>query len=336
VPGSDVQEFARCLAHLERGAAHEAAGDLTAACADYNAAIRLEPRLAYAAQAATLPPPLPEFAWRRHRALRAWYRQAFDAALTRTRDDFPDVEADADLTRLRRSADMLCGDRPLERNHPRQRPHDLLIADLPPMSWLDRAELPWAAALEAATAAIRAEYLAVEGGAGFRPYIQQAQSSDWQALEGSHAWSSFFLYERAQRRDDNCARCPTTLAALSGVPLARAAGVPTEVFFSVLAPGAHIPPHFGLCNAKVVVHLPLIVPPGCTLRVDDETRGWEAGRLLAFDDSFEHEARNPSPQPRVVLIVEVWNPRLGPIEVVAVGRMLEAVQRFKQLVAPPL
>lgn len=325
---SDATPRARCLAHLDRGAAFEAAGDLTRANAEYNAALALEPRLAYADQAAQLPPPFPEFAWRRHRAMREWYRREFLAAIEGAARD-----ASTDLPRLRRSAEMFCGQRPLVRAHPLQRPHDLLVADLPPVPWLDRATLPWAPAFEAAVPALRAEYLAVEGRAGFRPYIVKAQDASWRPLENSPTWNSFFLYERARRNEANCARCPATLAAVEALPLARAGGEPTEVFFSVLAPGGHIPPHFGLCNAKVVVHLPLIVPPGCRMTVAEDPRPWVEGEVLAFDDSFLHEARNPSDRHRVVLICEVWNPLLSPAEVLGVGRMLEAVQRFKQLAA---
>ncbi|MEI9850438.1 MAG: aspartyl/asparaginyl beta-hydroxylase domain-containing protein [Sphingomonas sp.] len=40
-----------------------------------------------------------------------------------------------------------------------------------------------------------------------------------------------------------------------------------NAMFSLLAPGAHIPPHHGVSNARLVCHLPLIVPPGCWFRV---------------------------------------------------------------------
>ena len=58
------------------------------------------------------------------------------------------------------------------------------------------------------------------------------------------------------------------------------------------------------------------------------------GEVLAFDDSFQHEAWNRSDGQRVVLIFEVWSPQLTDAEVVGVTRMLEASQRFKQLEAP--
>ena len=57
--------------------------------------------------------------------------------------------------------------------------------------------------------------------------------------------------------------------------------------------------------------VPLIVPPGCRFRVGGETRTWQEGVALAFDDTIDHEAWNDSDQLRVVLIFDVWNPHLS-------------------------
>ena len=45
-----------------------------------------------------------------------------------------------------------------------------------------------------------------------------------------------------------------------------------------------------------------------------ETEAWREGRAIVFDDSFEHEAWNPSEQLRVVLLFEVWRPELSALE----------------------
>ncbi|NDF86536.1 MAG: aspartyl/asparaginyl beta-hydroxylase domain-containing protein, partial [Gammaproteobacteria bacterium] len=62
-----------------------------------------------------------------------------------------------------------------------------------------------------------------------------------------------------------------------------------------------IPPHHGETNARIVVHLPLVVPEGCRYRVGFDECEWEVGKILAFDDTLEHEARNDSDQLRVVI-----------------------------------
>jgi aspartyl/asparaginyl beta-hydroxylase (cupin superfamily) len=99
--------------------------------------------------------------------------------------------------------------------------------------------------------------------------------------------------------------------------------------FSALAPHTQIPPHHGETNARLVVHLPLIVPEGCRYRVGFEHRQWRVGEILAFDDSIEHEARNDSDELRVVLIFDVWNPLLSPAEREMVQALSAATRDFQ-------
>jgi aspartyl/asparaginyl beta-hydroxylase (cupin superfamily) len=54
----------------------------------------------------------------------------------------------------------------------------------------------------------------------------------------------------------------------------------------------------------------LRVPKGSAIRVGDSTQRWEEGKALVFDDSFEHEAWNDGPGPRVVLVMDIWHPDL--------------------------
>jgi aspartate beta-hydroxylase len=319
-----------CLNLLQLGALRERKGDLTGANSSYNAALRVEPRLGRAETAAELPPPVPELAWQRHAAMLRWIGERFDKVLAEVGAKRPGES----LARLERAARMHRGEEPMKQGHPLQRPHELYIPDLPPVPWIERHEAAWAAGLEARVAEIRAEYENVSASSeGFEPYIGKAPdpTEGWKKLEGRDTWNSFFLYRQATRVEANCARCPATLAALEAVPLTLSLGAPTEVFFSVLAPGGHIPPHFGLTNAKCVVHLPLVVPPDCEIRVGPETRTWSEGECLIFDDSFEHEAVNRSDRPRAVLIFEVWNPRLTPAEVEAAAGMLDVLGDFKHL-----
>ena len=69
---------------------------------------------------------------------------------------------------------------------------------------------------------------------------------------------------------------------------------------------------------RTTVHLPLIVPDGCGLRVGAETRVPEVGKAWAFDDTIEHEAWNDSDALRAMLILDVWNPLLSEAERAAV------------------
>jgi beta-hydroxylase len=78
--------------------------------------------------------------------------------------------------------------------------------------------------------------------------------------------------------------------------------------FSILAPGARIAPHRGVYNGVVRYHLALAVPSAaerCGIRIGGETRHWEEGKSLMFDDTLEHEAWNATAEPRIVLFVDV-------------------------------
>jgi aspartate beta-hydroxylase len=192
----------------------------------------------------------------------------------------------------------------------------LYVPRLPAIPFFERRLFPWAEALEAQTGAITAELaaaLAQEGG-DFRPYIAYepgAPVNQWHELNHSTRWSSYFLWRNGEPVVAHQQRCPKTTAALQAVPMTDLGGLCPNAMFSALAPRTRIPPHHGETNARIVVHLPLVVPPGCSYRVGFEERQWKVGEILAFDDSIEHEARNDGDQLRVVLIFDVWNPLLS-------------------------
>jgi len=54
----------------------------------------------------------------------------------------------------------------------------------------------------------------------------------------------------------------------------------------------------------------------------------KVGRILAFDDTLEHEARNDGDELRVVLIFDAWNPLLTPAERQLVTTMAHAARTF--------
>jgi aspartyl/asparaginyl beta-hydroxylase (cupin superfamily) len=97
-------------------------------------------------------------------------------------------------------------------------------------------------------------------------------------------------------------------------PASSPGALPADGFFSLLDAGTHIPPHTGVTNTRLTVHLPLIVPPECVFRVGSETREWVPGKAWVFDDTIEHEAWNRSDSPRAVLIFDIWNPFLSEAE----------------------
>ena len=81
-------------------------------------------------------------------------------------------------------------------------------------------------------------------------------------------------------------------------------------------------------NARLIGHLPLIVPAGCALRVGNETREWREDEVVLFDDTIEHEAWNTSAETRVVLLFDIWRPELSDTERNLVVAMLKTIDEF--------
>ena len=216
----------------------------------------------------------------------------------------------------------------------RQEPSSFFYPGLPAIEFYDREAFDWIEALEASTDAIAAELAAVvtERADGFVPYVDYDESlplDQWRALNRSPDWSAFHLYRNGAPVERNCARCPATVAALARTPQPQLGGRSPAAMFSVLKPHTHIPPHTGVSNTRLVVHLPLIVPPACRFRVGNETREWVRGRAWVFDDTLEHEAFNDSGQDRIILIFDIVQPALSPAEQAAIAAVTQALDVFR-------
>ena len=96
----------------------------------------------------------------------------------------------------------------------------------------------------------------------------------------------------------------------------------------MLKPHTHIPPHTGVANFRLLVHLPLILPGQCRFRVGSETREWRLGEAWVFDDTIEHEAWNDSDETRVILICDLWNPYLSVEERQAIAQVIAATDAY--------
>jgi tetratricopeptide (TPR) repeat protein len=196
----------------------------------------------------------------------------------------------------------------------------------------DRAQFDWLERLEAATELIAEEFAAVAAAerAELVPYVQYPEGvplRQWKELNNSPAWSAIHLIKDGKPVEANARHCPGTLALLATLPQPAIANVSPNAMFSLLAPGAHIPPHHGVANTRLVCHLPLIIPDGCWFRVGAERRAWRKGEAWVFDDTIEHEAANESAALRVILICDVWHPQLSDRERAGVRVLVEARER---------
>jgi aspartyl/asparaginyl beta-hydroxylase (cupin superfamily) len=203
---------------------------------------------------------------------------------------------------------------------------------LPAIPFYDRAFFPWLDALEAESGAMQGDLEPLlQADDGFSPYMTlppEVPANQWQELNHSARWSSYYLWRNGELQTRAARECPRTVAALAGAPLARQPEFAPTAVFSALDRRTHIPPHTGSTNARLLVHLPLVVPGPSRFRVGGETRVWKAGEAWVFDDTIEHEAWNDADSRRIILIFDIWNPHLDPVEREIVTRMLTARKRM--------
>lgn len=312
------------LYRLYAGAAAFTAGDAAAALQSFQALVAAEPATLSRSYYDDSPPQIRAMLDLAYRLIGRRQAEITDAILAEIATAHPN----ADLSRLSGCFDILVGSAQFE-GPPLQRPERLKFPNLAAKPWFERQEFSFLRAIEEMTHAIRTEYQDALGkdASLARPYFEAAAEGrvddSLGRLVGSEGWQSLHLFKFGPVAE-NVERFPKTVGILEAAPLARAGTYFPEVVFSVLNAGASIPPHCGLSNARLAVHLPLLVPPsGCSITVGGETRSWREGECLIFDDSFEHEAHNRSELPRAVLIFEIWHPDLTPAEIEGLQRLLE-------------
>lgn len=216
-----------------------------------------------------------------------------------------------------------------------QQPTTFHYPGLPAIEFYPRELFPWLPNIEAATGAIRDELKAVMAdrtlAAEFSPYVAYPPGvplDQWAELNQSPRWNAFHLIKDGAANPVTLDRCPATMAALAGGPQPRVVRRSPAAMFSVLQPRTRIPPHTGVSNTRLVVHLPLIVPEGCGFRVGNERRAWVEGSAWIFDDTIEHEAWNDSDQARTILIFDIWSPFLSESERALIAQVTEVADAF--------
>ncbi|XP_018534654.1 aspartyl/asparaginyl beta-hydroxylase isoform X1 [Lates calcarifer] len=123
-------------------------------------------------------------------------------------------------------------------------------------------------------------------------------------------WGQYTLWQQGRKVGNACEGVPKTCSLLEKYP--EATGCKRgQIKFSVMQPGTHVWPHTGPTNCRLRMHLGLVIPKqGCKIRCTNQTREWEEGKVLIFDDSFEHEVWQDADSYRLIFIVDVWHPEL--------------------------
>lgn len=309
---------------VDKADARLEAGDARSASAFYTAALR----------AAAAMQPLPErlrgpveHAQAALARAAAGFEQHLEASLARA--GFP---PEYRPPRFQESVDILAGRvRPVLEL---QRPGGYYYPRLPQRRYYERSEFEWAARIEAEAPRMREELLAMigRGADRFTPYMVNDPSRpqhDFHGMVDNPEWSTLYLWKEGGPVPEHVAQCPRTFEAVRSLDLPYITRRAPSILFSRLSPGARIPPHSGVLNARLICHLPLVVPPGCGFRVGGETRQWTEGELLIFDDTVEHEAWNNGDRDRIILIFDIWRPEVDAGERRAITALFEAVDAFR-------
>jgi beta-hydroxylase len=186
---------------------------------------------------------------------------------------------------------------------------DRLIAAsslVPDDAVLDVRDFAWTAYLRENWRTIRDEALAGAVAPGAAPPLA-AISPDHRAIAPAK-WRSYFLWGYGYPVEENLGRCPMTASLVERIPGLNSA------FFSILAPGAHIPAHRGVTKGLITCHLGLVIPRDgdARMRIEDRVLRWCEGETLVFDDTRDHEVWNSTSATRIVLAIQFRRPLRNP------------------------
>jgi len=120
-------------------------------------------------------------------------------------------------------------------------------------------------------------------------------------VEGSEPWSTINLMSYMRKYHHNRERFPFLTSITDQIKNC------CTVTISILPPNTNIKPHYGDTNGIIRAHLGLVVPdlyPVTAIKVGEEARGWEEGKLLLFTVVQKHEVWSKSNHRRYVLIID--------------------------------
>lgn len=187
-------------------------------------------------------------------------------------------------------------------------------------------QFPWSNQLEAHWTTIRAELDHILVQTDALPNFQDIMPRQ-ERITQDNGWKTYFFYAFGFIAQKNCDRCPQTWALIKKIPGLQAA------FFSILAPGKHIPKHYGKHKGIIRYHLALKVPTPtdqCKIQIDNQIFYWEEGKSLIFDDTFPHEVWNNTQDYRVVLFLDIARPMGFPLSMI--NWLVSQALRFSPLV----
>ncbi len=141
--------------------------------------------------------------------------------------------------------------------------------------------------LEASYDDILKEYLHLKA----RQQKSDYTGDDKKLHQGQWDWLSYV--QKGSRQSDFAIHCPKTTELLESFknPSLMLDTPFSFAFFSTMHPNSTIAAHTSPVNLRVRCHFPLIVPKegDCGMRIADQTVRWKEGKVLLFDDAYDHE-----------------------------------------------
>jgi len=171
----------------------------------------------------------------------------------------------------------------------------------PEPHFFNNAEYSWVKTLEDNWHIIRDEMAPIISG---RERIELS-STNPPYLSDPQAWKNIYFYNFLWKKHRNCGRYPRTYALLRSIPAL------TFAEFTVLEPHSQVMPHIGETNTTIRGHLGIVIPgtlPHAGIRVGDEERSWEDGKVVLFSDAHRHTVWNRTDGRRFVLVFDVMRP----------------------------
>ena len=121
-------------------------------------------------------------------------------------------------------------------------------------------------------------------------------------LSDPHAWKNIYFWNFMWQYHANCKRFPKTYTLLKSIPNL------TFAEFTILEPHGRVLPHIGETNTIIRGHLGLSIPaqlPIAGIRVGNQEKSWEEGKVVLFSDCYKHTVWNDSDKRRVILIFDI-------------------------------
>ena len=132
------------------------------------------------------------------------------------------------------------------------------------------------------------------------------QSNSYLGISAPGGWTSLsYMFWGLKIRKDLKKQCPLFNGYLEKIP-----GL-VSMSFSCLAPKISLTEHYGDTNTVLRCHFGIEIPaglPDCGLKVNGESRPWQEGGWIVFNDAYLHSAWNLTEKRRIVMIIDVIRP----------------------------